>query len=46
MTPAPFAQLPRGAFDASSVPTTGAPYEDEPASTMRKVIAKSRAAKG
>lgn len=38
--PAPFAQLPRVAFDASSVPTTGAPYEDEPASTMRKVIAK------
>jgi len=27
-------------FDISSVPTTGAPYTDTPATTMRKVIAK------
>ena len=36
----PFQPLPRVAFDPSTIPTTGAPYTDEPATTMRKVIAK------
>ena len=36
----PFQPLPRVPFDPSTIPTSGAPFEDVPATTMRKVIAK------
>jgi len=36
----PFALIPPINFDANSILTTGAPYTDTPASTMRKVISK------
>ena len=36
----PFQPLPRVPFDPATIPTTNAPFEDVPATTMRKVIAK------